>query len=346
MSVSTNAAMAAQGSASPQVRMKAIVCRTPGRPDVLRLEEIDKPVVAEDGVLIRVHATSINPVDFFPMSRVAYTARWMAGRFKAPAQVLGSDFAGTVESVGKNVTQFKVGDEVFGGRMGAFAEYISMPESGPVVRKPANVTFEQAAAVPVAGVTALQAVRDHGRIKPGQRVLINGGSGGVGSFAVQIAKLFGADVTAVCSPRNLDRARSLGADRVIDYTKEDYTRGAERYDVLLDIAGSHSWSENRRVLKPTGTFVLAGGSTYTVFGGNRVIMHIIRFRLSSLFSSRRFAFFIAKLTKQDLAALGEFLASGKLTAAIDRQYDLAEVPDAMAYMGEGHARGKVVVSVA
>jgi NADPH:quinone reductase-like Zn-dependent oxidoreductase len=338
--------MMAQRSASSLVTMKAIVCRTPGRPDVLRLEEIDKPAVAEDGVLIRVHATSINPVDFWPMGRVAYTARWMVGRFTPKAEVLGIDFAGTVESVGKNVTHFKPGDEVFGGRQGAFAEYVSMPEGGPVVRKPANVTFEHAAAVPVAAVTALQAVRDHGRIKPGQRVLINGASGGVGSFAIQIAKLFGADVTAVCSARNLDRARSLGADRVIDYAEEDFTRGAERYDVLLDIAGSHSWSASVRVLDPKGTFVLVGASVNTVFGGNRSIMHIIRFLVSSRFGSRRFAFFIAKLNKGDLTVLGDLLSSGKLTAVIDRQYPLNQVPDAMAYMGEGHAKGKIVVRVA
>ncbi|HET9847552.1 MAG TPA: NAD(P)-dependent alcohol dehydrogenase [Candidatus Dormibacteraeota bacterium] len=326
--------------------MKAIVCHTHGRPDALRIEEIDRPIVADDGVLIRVRATSINPVDFWPMSRAAYTARWLAGRFTAKAVVLGTDFAGIVESVGKNVTQFNVGDEVFGGRPGAFAEYISIPESGPVVRKRANVTFEQAAALPVAAVTALQAVRDRGRVKPGQRVLINGASGGVGSFALQIAKLLGAEVTAVCSPRNLDQARSLGADRVIDYTKEDYTQSAERYDVLVDIAGSHSWSENTKVLKPHGTFILAGASAYTVFGGNRAIMHIVRFRLASLFGSRRFAFFIAKLNKADLMVLGEFVSSGKLTAAIDRQYELSQAAEAMNYMGEGHAKGKIVVGVA
>ena len=346
MGVSTNGAMTAQRSASSQVSMKAIVCRTPGRPDALRLEEIDKPVIAEDGVLVRVHATSINPVDFFPLTPVGFMTRRSSVRSKPKVVLIGTDFAGIVEAVGRKVTQFKVGDEVFGGRPGAFAEYVSMPESGPVVRKPANLTFEQAAAAPVAAVTALQAVRDHGRVKPGQRVLINGASGGVGSFALQIAKLFGAEVTAVCSPRNLERARSLGADRVIDYTKEDYTRSAERYDVLLDIAGSHSWSESTRVLQPQGTFVLAGASAYTVFGGNRAIMHILRFRLSSLLSSRRFAFFIAKLSKEDLTALGELLSSGKLTAAIDRQYELSQVAQAMNYMGEGHAKGKIVVRVA
>lgn len=326
--------------------MRAVVCRTYGRPNVLKLEEIDKPGLADDSIVVRVRASSVNPVDFFPLSRVAYTTRWLGARGKAKPEILGVDFAGTVESVGKAVTQFKPGSEVFGGRRGAFAEYLSMPESGPVAPKPANVTFEEAAALPVAALTALQAVRDHGRVKPGQRVLINGASGGVGSFAVQIAKLYGAEVTGVCSPRNLERARSLGADRVIDYGREDFTRSAERYDVLLDIAGSHSWPESSRVLKADGRFVLVGASAYTVFGGNRTITHIIRVRLSSLFSSRRFAFFIAKLSREDLALLGELLSSGKLTASIDRQYELNQVPEAMAYMGEGHAKGKIVVRVA
>ncbi len=344
MGMSTTAAAAREPRTYGMGTMKAIVCRTYGRPDVLRLEEIGKPVVTEDGVLVRIRASSINPVDFFTFSRAAHIARKLS-RKRGP-QVVGTDFAGTVEAVGKNVTHFKPGDEVFGGRQGAFAEYVAMPESGPLVGKPANVTFEQAAAVPVAAITALQAVRDHGRVRPGQRVLINGASGGVGSFAVQIAKLLGADVTAVCSSRNLDRARSLGADRVIDYTKEDYTRSAERYDVLIDIAGSHSWSESTRALKPKGTFVLAGASAYTVFGGNGAIMHIIRFRLASLLSSRRFAFFIAKLNKEDLALSGELLSSGKLTTAIDRQYALEQVPEAMNYMAEGHAKGKIVVRMA
>lgn len=326
--------------------MRAVVCRTYGRPNVLKLEEIDKPGLADDSIVVRVRASSVNPVDFFPLSRVAYTTRWLSARGKAKPEILGVDFAGTIESVGKAVTQFKPGDEVFGSRKGAFAEYLSVPESGPLAPKPANLTFEEAAAVPVAALTALQAVRDHGRVKPGQRVLINGASGGVGSFAVQIAKLYGAEVTGVCSPRNLERARSLGADRVIDYGREDFTRSAERYDVLLDIAGSHSWSESSRVLKADGRFVLVGASAHTVFGGNRTITHIIRVRLSSLFSSRRFAFFIAKLSREDLALLGELLSSGKLTASIDRQYELNQVPEAMAYMGEGHAKGKIVVRVA
>jgi len=200
--------------------MKAIVCRKPGRPDVLELEEIDTPAFAEDSLLVRVRASSINPVDFFQLSRMAYTARLLSRGFKAKAVVIGTDFAGTVEAVGKSVTEFKPGDEVFGGKdRSTFAEYVSIPAKGAVVAKPANVTFEQAAAVPVAAVTALQALRDHGRVRQGQRVLVNGASGGVGTFAVQIAKTFGAHVTAVCSPRNVETARALGAERVIDYTR-------------------------------------------------------------------------------------------------------------------------------
>src|SRR5215472_2646629 len=204
--------------------MRAVVCSKPGSPYVLNMAEIDRPVVPDDGVLVRVHASSANPVDLFPLSRMGYISRLMK------RAVLGTDFAGTVASVGRSVTQFQPGEEVFGGARGAFAEYVCVPEDGAVVRKPANVTFEQAAAVPVAAITALQAVRDHGQIQPGQKVLINGASGGVGTFAVQIAKSFGAEVTGVCGTRNVELVRSIGADRVIDYTKEDFTRSEERYD--------------------------------------------------------------------------------------------------------------------
>src|SRR3989440_3631392 len=229
--------------------MKAIVCRKPGRPDVLELEEIDTPSFAEDGLLVRVRASSINPVDSFPLSRMAYAARLLSGGFKAKAVVIGTDFAGTVEAVGKSVTEFQPGDEVFGGKdRSTFAAYVSIPAKGAVVAKPANVTFEQAAAVPVAAVTALQALRDHGRVRQGQLVLVNGASGGVGTFAVQIAKAFGTHVTAVCSPRNVEMARSIGADRVIDYTREDFTKGGELYDVIFDIVANHSFSARRRVL--------------------------------------------------------------------------------------------------
>jgi NADPH:quinone reductase-like Zn-dependent oxidoreductase len=326
--------------------MKAIVCRRPGGPDVLQLEEIDKPSITDDGVLVRVHASSINPVDFFPLSRAAYTARLVSARFKAKPVLLGTDFAGTVESVGTNVTEFKAGDEVFGGKDRAtFAEYVSIPAKGAVVAKPATVTYEQAAAVPVAAITALQALRDHGRVRPGQQVLINGASGGVGSFAVQIAKAFGAHVTAVCSPRNLEKARSLGADRVIDYTRDDFTRSSESYDLMIDIAGNHSWSECKRVLAPTGIMVAAGGSAHTVWGANSTIRHLIGVRLASLRGTRKVALFIAKLNKADLLVLQKLLVEGKITPVIDRCYELDRVPEAFNYMGEGHAKGKIIIKV-
>src|ERR1700738_5217197 len=297
--------------------MKAILCRKPGRPDVLELDEVERPTIAEDGVLVRVHAASVNPVDFFPLSRVAYAARWLSGGFKARAVVLGTDFAGTVESVGKSVTEFKPGDQVFGGKdRSTFAEYVALPATGAVVAKPANVTVDQAAAVPVAAITALQALRDHGRLRQGQKVLINGASGGVGSFAVQIAKALGAHVTAVCSPRNMESARALGADKVIDYTREDFTRGAESYDLMIDIAGNHSWSECKRVLVPTGIMVAAGGSAHTVWGGNSTIRHLIGVRLASIRGTRKAALFIAKLNKADLLVLQKLLVERKITPVI------------------------------
>jgi len=325
--------------------MKAIVCRSHGLPDVLRLEAIDKPSVPDDGLLVRVHASSINPVDFFPLSRVAYTARWLGGGLKPKAVVLGTDFAGTVESVGKNVNEFKPGDPVFGGAKGTFAEYVSIPAKAAVVRKPANLSFEQAATVPVAALTALQALRDHGRVQPGQNVLINGASGGVGSFAVQIAKSFGAQVTAVCSPRNLQTALALGAQRVIDYSREDFTRSGESYDLMIDIAGSRSWNECKRVLNPKAIFVAAGAAAYTVWGGSRILRHLIGVRLASIRSTQKVALFIAKLSTADLLVLQQLLESVRITPVIDRQYGLDQVPEALTYMGEGHAGGKIVVRV-
>jgi NADPH:quinone reductase-like Zn-dependent oxidoreductase len=325
--------------------MKAIVCNTPGRLEALQLVEIPTPAVADDGLLVRVRACSINPLDFFTLSRAAYLARLVGWGFKAKPVVVGTDFAGIVESVGKNVTQVKPGDAVFGATKGAFAEYVAIPER-EVARKPANATFEQAAATPVAGVTALQALRDHGRLQAGQKVLINGGSGGVGTFAVQIAKHLEGTVTAVCSPNNLEMARAIGADRVIDYTREDFTTAGASYDVLIDIAGSHRWSEYTRVLTAQGIFVPAGASTNTVWGGGRTLRHLASIRLRSFGASRKAAFFIAKMNRADLDLLRDLIESGRVTPVIDRRYELGQVADAMAYMGDGHARGKVVVSVA
>src|SRR5436190_7719212 len=239
--------------------MKAIVHRCYGSPDVLRFEDIEKPTPADDQLLVKVHAASVNPLDWHYMRGTPYLVRTDSGFGKPEDPRLGVDFAGTVEAVGKNVKRFKPGDEVFGGRDGAFAEYVTVREERAVVLKPANVTFEQAASVPVAGITALQALRDKGAIQAGQKVLINGASGGVGTFAVQIAKTLGADVTGVCSTRNLDLVKSLGADRVIDYTKEDFTNSPERYDVLVDNVANRSLSECRRVIKPNGRYVLVGG---------------------------------------------------------------------------------------
>ena len=326
--------------------MKAIVCPRTGGPDVLRLEEIDRPSIADDDILVRVHASSINPVDFFTLSRVGFTARRVSQGVRPKSVVLGTDFAGTVELVGRSVTEFKPGDEVFGGRSGgAFAEYLSVPAKGAVVRKSASLSFEEAAAMPVAGITALQAVRDHGKVREGQKVLINGASGGVGSFALQIAKSLGAIVTAVCSPRNVETARALGADRVIDYTREDFTRNGDSYDVMIDVAGNHSWSEDKRVLAPTGIMVAAGASAHTVWGGNRTLKHLASIRLASLRGPQKAALFIAKLTKADLRLLQKLLEEGKVISVIDRCYELNRVPEAFNYMGEGHAKGKIVINV-
>jgi NADPH:quinone reductase-like Zn-dependent oxidoreductase len=323
--------------------MRAVVRNTYGSPDVLELQETDKPDVTDDGVLVRVRATSINPAEWYGMTGTPYVARAQMGLLKPKSNRLGVDFAGQVEAVGKDVTQFRPGDEVFGGRDGAFAEYVCVREDRAVVPKPANVTFEQAAAVPVAALTALQGLRDKGQIQPGQKVLVNGASGGVGTFALQIAKSFGAEVTGVCSTRNVDLARSIGADHVIDYTREDFTRSDRRYDLMLDVAGSRSWSECRRVLNPQATLVIVGGPK-----GNRLVgplSHIVKVRLAALRSSRKVVFFVAKFSKPDMVVLRELLEAGKVTPVIDRRYELGEIADAFRYLGEGHTRGKVTIAV-
>jgi NADPH:quinone reductase-like Zn-dependent oxidoreductase len=265
------------------------------------------------------------------------------GLRKPKSDRLGVDFSGTVEAVGKNVTQFRPGDEVFGGRSGAFAGYVCVREGGAVASKPANVTFEQAGAVGIAGLTALQGLRDHGQLQAGQKVLINGASGGVGTFAVQIAKALGAEVTGVCSTRNVEQARSLGADHVVDYTQADFTRTDERYDLFLDIAGSRSWSECKRVLTPHAIVVIVGAPK-----GNRLIgplSHIVPLRLASIPSSRKAVFFVAKFNKADMDVLRELMEAGKVTPVVDRRYELSEIADALRYLGEGHAQGKIVITV-
>jgi NADPH:quinone reductase-like Zn-dependent oxidoreductase len=319
----------------------AVLYRRYGSPDVLELAEIDKPVPADDEVLVRVRATSVNPVEWYSMVGLP-VGRVRSGLRSPKDPRLGVDMAGTIEAVGRNVTELEPGDEVFGAKNGALAEYVCVRNA--IALKPSNLTFEQAAAVPVAAITALQGLRDHGRLQPGQRVLINGASGGVGTFAVQIAKALGAaHVTAVCSTQNVETARSLGADAVVDYTADDFTRSDERYDLLLDVNGTRSFSEYRRVLEPEGRLVIVGAPK-----GNRVIgplAHVIKVKLGSLGRSQKVGFFVAKLTREDLLVLSELLASGKVTPVIDRSYPLSEIADAMRYLGEGHARGKIVVTV-
>jgi NADPH:quinone reductase-like Zn-dependent oxidoreductase len=322
--------------------MKAIVYRCYGSSDVLKFEDIEKPAAADNEVLVKVHAASVNPLDWHYMRGSPYIMRIGSGLGTPKDTRMGVDFAGTVEAVGKNVTRFKPGDEVFGGRTGAFAEYVTVRDDRAMVLKPANVTFEQAASVPVAAITALQALRDKGQIKPGQKVLINGASGGVGTFAVQIAKSFGAEVTGVCSTRNVEMVRSIGADHVIDYTQEDYTRSGQRYDLIIDMVGNHSLSENREVLTPEGNFVVVGGSKGNWIGP---LMGPIKALMLSPFVGQNFVMLLAKLNKEDLIILGDLMQTGKVKPVIDRRYRLSEVTAAIRYSEEGHARGKIVVDL-
>jgi NADPH:quinone reductase-like Zn-dependent oxidoreductase len=323
--------------------MQAAVYRCYGSPDVVKLEPVPKPTLEDDRMLVKVHAASVNPLDWHYVRGKPYVMRASAG-MGAPEDIrLGVDFAGTVEAVGKNVRQFKPGDEVFGGADGSFAEYVKVRAAGSVAAKPANLTFEQAAAVPIAAVTALQALRDVGKLQAGQKVLVNGASGGVGTFAVQIAKALGAEVTAVCSTRNVAMARSIGADRVIDYTQEDFTKGPQRYELIIDNVGSHSLSEYRRVLTPKGILVIVGAPSDDPWLGP--LTASIKAAVVSPFVSQKLSFFLADLNQNDLNTLGQLAASGKLTPIIDRRYPLGDTAAAIRYVEEGHSRGKVVITV-
>jgi NADPH:quinone reductase-like Zn-dependent oxidoreductase len=322
--------------------MKAIVYRHYGSPDVLKYEEIEKPAAGDSDVLIKVRAASVNPYDWHFMRGTPYPLRIQAGLRRPKILGLGVDVAGQVEAAGRNVTQFRTGDEVFGTCRGAFAEYVCASESG-LVMKPKNVTFEQAASVPIAAFTALQGLRDKGKIQPGQKVLINGASGGVGTFAVQIAKSFGAEVTGVCSTRNVEMVRSIGADHVIDYTLLDFTKGARRYDLIFDAVGNHSFSTCRRVLNPNGTYVAVGGQTDPWLIGP--LTSSIKALVLSWFVSQSLGMFIAKASKDDLTIMQELMEAGKVRPVIDRCYGLSEVPEALRYLEEGHARGKVAITV-
>lgn len=307
--------------------MRALVCDRPGS---VRVAEVDRPRVADDAVLVRVHASSANVADLFTMTAIAHLSRFRRH------EVMGRDFAGVVEEVGRSVRDFQAGDEVFGARRGAMAEYIAVPASGAIAKKPSSTTFEQAAAIPLAATTALQALRDHGRVASGQKVLVNGGSGAVGTFAVQVAAAYGAEVTAVVSTRNVEQARSLGAAAVVDYTRDDFTLRPERYDVLIDIAGSKRWPEYRRVLQPNARFVAVGA---------RVPSNLMSIRFSSVGSSQKYVFFIARMRQGDLVTLRGMVDAGKLRAVVDRTYDLDHAAEAFVYLKAGHAQGKVVVTV-
>jgi NADPH:quinone reductase-like Zn-dependent oxidoreductase len=327
--------------------VKAIRYDRYGPPEVLELRDVEVPAVGDDEVLVRVRAASVNPLDWHFMRGAPYLVRLVAGlsRPKAGTGRLGADMAGTVEAAGQNVTEFTPGDEVFGGLgdRGTLAEYVSVRQDGVVLGKPDRLTFDQAASVPVAAFTALQAVRDKGRIQPGNKVLVNGASGGVGTFAVQIAKAFGAEVTGVCSTANVELAASIGADRVIDYTREDFTEARRRYDVVIDIAGNRTLAETRRILVPKGALVAVGGPDRGRWIGP--LGRSARMAVLSPAVSQRLVTFLAHQSKADLAVLGELIQAGKVTPVIDRTYSLSEAAEAIGYLEQGHARGKVVITI-
>lgn len=322
--------------------MKAIVHRSYGSPDVLRLEEVEKPVPGDDEVLIRVRAAAVNPLDWYFVRGTPRLIRIGSAARKPSGARVGVDVAGEVEATGKDIDDMGPGDPVFGSCRGAFAEYVCTSRSR-IVRKPPNVTFEQAASAPVAGVTALQGLRDEGALHPGQTVLINGAAGGVGTFAVQIAKSMGAEVTGVCSTRNLEIVRSIGADAAIDYTREDFTASSKRWDVIFDCMTNHPVSAVRRVLAPEGRYVIAGGiARYELL---RPLARVLTARIVSRFVDQTLTTFVAKMNQGDLAALADLLERGAITPVIDTRYALRDAADAVAHVAEGHARGKVVITV-
>jgi NADPH:quinone reductase-like Zn-dependent oxidoreductase len=329
---------------APTNPMKAIVHCEYGSPDVLELKDVEKPVPNDNQVLVRVRAVAVNPLDLTITGPLAL--RPISGLRKPRETRFGVDYSGTVEAIGKNVTNFKIGDEVFGGKTGAFAEYICVLADRGVALKPRNVTFEQAASVPVAAITALQGLREKGHIQSGQKILVNGASGGVGTFAVQIAKAFGAEVTGVCSTRNLDLVRSIGADHVIDYTKEDFTKGNERYDLIFDLVCNHSFADRRRLLTSNGICVMAGiggaGWHDGILGKLAGELYAIA---RSRFITQKFVTYIASFNQKDMMTLADLIQSGKLKPVIDRSYQLSQVSKALWYLQHGHARGKVVLTV-
>lgn len=330
-------------ASAPANPMKAWVYCDYGTPKVLAIKNIERPTPSDSQVLIRVRAAALNPMDWHYVRGTPYIMRLESGMRKPKVTRLGVDFAGTVETVGRSVTRFKVGDDVFGGKTGAFAEFIVLTETGAVAHLPANVSYEQAATVGIAAITALQGLRDAGRLQAGHRVLINGSSGGVGTFAVQIAKAMGAHVTGVNSTRNIELVQSLGADSVIDYTKFDYSTGAARYDIILDNVGNRALSDNRRVLVADGRYVLIGGGGPDAGNWVGPLIAPIKALLVSPFVSQHLSMYLASLNQTDLNTLGDLMASGKMAPVIDRTFPFAEVPAALEYLETGRARGKVVI---
>ena len=322
--------------------MRAVMYRCYGGPEVLAIEDVPKPVPTGNEVLVRVHAAAVNPLDWHYMRGSPYFMRLGAGIGAPDDPAFGVDFAGTVEAVGEEVSRFSVGDAVFGGRSGAFAEYVLVPEDRAIAHKPDNIAFEHAASLPIAATTALQALRDEGDLQPGERVLINGASGGVGTFAVQLAKALGAEVHGVCSTRNVEMVMSLGADRVFDYTQEDYTESGERYDLIVDLVGNHSTSANRGVLANDGTLVLVGGGKGDWIGP---MVRPLQAAIQSPFVDQEMITLLARINGEDLATLAGLMASGDMTSRIDRRFSLDEVPDAIRYSETGRARGKIIIEV-
>ncbi|HEX4809651.1 MAG TPA: NAD(P)-dependent alcohol dehydrogenase [Bryobacteraceae bacterium] len=319
--------------------MKAIVCTRYGSPDVLQFEEVSTPIPADDEVLIKLYAAAVNPLDSYSMRGPLFFLPAIGGLLKPKHKIPGSDIAGRVEAVGGHAKQFQSGDEVFGGKLvGGFAEYVCVTE-GQLALKPTNLSFEEAAAVPIAAITALQALRDKGQIRPGHKVLVDGASGGVGTFAIQIAKSFGAEVTAVCSTRNVDTARSIGADHVIDYAREDFTQSGQRYDLILGANAHHSLFAYRRALSSDGVFVMVGGHVI------KILQAALLGPVLSRIGTKKMRFFIAKINTKDLVLLKDLLEAGKVVPIIDRRYPLTDTAEALRYREEGHARGKIVITI-
>jgi NADPH:quinone reductase-like Zn-dependent oxidoreductase len=342
LAVSHNSACAPAPTTDSAATMKAIVYRCYGAPEVLQYEDVAKPVAGDTEVLVKVHAAGVNPLDWHYMRGKPYLMRLLAGIGAPVDSTMGVDFAGVVEAVGKDVTRFQPGDEVFGGKSGSFAEYLTLGEDRSIALKPSNMSFKQAASVPIAAVSALQALRDKGQLQPGQKVLINGASGGVGTFAVQIAKAYGAEVTGVCSTRNVEMVRSIGADHVIDYTQEDYTHSGQLFDVIIDNVGNHSLLDNSRVMTAEGVLVMVGGP-----GGNWIAPLIppLKAMLIGPFMDQKFVGILAEMNQQTLETLAELMQDGKMTPVIDRSYGLHETAAAIAYSEQGRARGKILVTV-